>query len=65
MADSDYSTDNYKSLKISIGTVIKNPEMVRFIPNHLKTKSMYKNAVRKLPFITRYVPVKKCIIKLF
>ena len=65
MADSDYSTDNYKSLKISIGTVIKNPEMIRFIPYHHKTKSMCKNAVRKLPFVTRYVPIKKCIIKLF
>ena len=30
--------DIYKSLNISIGTVMKNPEMSKFVPNHLKTK---------------------------
>ena len=39
MVDSEYSTDNYKSLKISIGAVIKNPEMIKFILDHLKTKN--------------------------
>ena len=29
----------YKSLNISIGTVMKNPEMLKFIPDHLKTKT--------------------------
>ena len=28
----------YKSLNISIETVMKNPEMLKFIPDHLKTE---------------------------
>ena len=32
--------DVYKSLNISIGTVIKNLEM--FVPDHVKTKKMCK-----------------------
>ena len=36
-------------LNISIGTVIKNPEMLNFVPDHLKTKKMCKHAVKKLP----------------
>ena len=51
MIDSDYSTDIYKSVKISIGTV-----MVKVVPDHLKTKKMYKHAVKKLLFVIRYVP---------
>ena len=30
--------DIYKSLNISIGTVMKNPEMLKFVPDHVKTK---------------------------
>ena len=34
-----------KSLNINIGTVMKNPEMLKFVPDHIKTKkkcvSMY------------------------
>ena len=40
MVDSEYSPDNYKSSKISIGAIIKNPEMLRFVSDHLKTKKM-------------------------
>ena len=39
MVDSEYSRDN-KSSKISIGTVMKNPEMLKFVPDHLKTKKI-------------------------
>ena len=39
--------------KFSIGTIMKNPEMLRLIPEHLKTK---KQAVKKLSFVIRYVP---------
>ena len=56
MADSEYSTYIYKSLNISIGTVMKNPEMLKFVLDHLKTKKMCKHAVKKLPFLKRYVP---------
>ena len=33
-------TDIYKSLNISIVTVMKNPEILKFIPDHLKIKIM-------------------------
>ena len=33
-----YIMDVYKSLNISIGTVMKNPEMLKLIPDHVKTK---------------------------
>ena len=29
--------DIYKSVKIIIGTVMKNSEMLKFVPGHLKT----------------------------
>ena len=45
-----------KTLKISIGTIIKNPEMLRFVFHHLKTKTMCQNAVKKLPLVINYVP---------
>ena len=32
------STGIYKSLNINIGTVMRNPEMLKLIPDHLKTK---------------------------
>ena len=38
MVDIEYSTDKYKSLKLSIGAIIKNPEIVRFAPIILKLK---------------------------
>ena len=34
----EYSTKIYKSLKISIGIVMRNLEMLKFVPDHLKTK---------------------------
>ena len=48
--------DVCKSLSISIGTVMRNPEMLKFVPDHLKTKKMCKHAVKKLPYLLRYVP---------
>ena len=48
-------TDVYKSLNISIGTVMKNPEMIKFVPDHLKTKKMCKHAVKKLSYLLRYL----------
>ena len=30
--------DIYKSLNINIGIVMENPEMLKFVPDHLKTK---------------------------
>ena len=56
MVDSDYSSDNFKTLKISIDAIMKDPEMLKYVPDHLKTKNMWKHAVKKLPFIKKYVP---------
>ena len=46
----------YKSINISIVTVMKNSEMLKFVPDHLQTKKMCKHAVKKLPYVSRYVP---------
>ena len=35
---------------------MKNSEILKFVPDHLKTKKMYKQAVKKLPYLLRYVP---------
>ena len=51
MVDSKDSPDNYKTLKISIGTLIKYSEMIKFVPDHLKTKKVCKRAVKKLPIV--------------
>ena len=40
------SMDIYKSLNINIGTVTKNPEMLKFVSDHRKTKKMCKHAVK-------------------
>ena len=42
-----------KSLNISIGTVMKTPEMLKFVPDHLKNM-----------FLTNIRP-NKCVTKLF
>ena len=44
----------HKPININIGPGMKNPEM----PDHLKTKQMCNYAVKKLPFVIRYVPVR-------
>ena len=52
--------DIFKSLNISIETVMRNLEMLIFVPDHLnikkkKKKKMYENAVKKY-YPLRYVP---------
>ena len=37
MIDSKYSIDIYKFAKISIGIVMRNPEMLKLVPDHRKT----------------------------
>ena len=57
MVDNKYITNNYKLFQNrNIWPIIKNPEMIRFVPDHLKTKNMCNHAVKTLPFITRHVP---------
>ena len=45
--------DVCKSLNISIGTVMKTPEKIKFVPDHLKTKIKCKHVVKKLPYLLR------------
>ena len=47
--------DICKSLNISIGTVMKNPEMLKFVLDHLKIIKMCKYAFKVLPYLLRYV----------
>ena len=35
---------------------MKNPEILKFLSDHIKIKIMCKHAVKKLPFVIRYVP---------
>ena len=39
MIDIEYSINIYKSLNINIGTVMRNPEKLKCVPDHLKTKT--------------------------
>ena len=47
---------------------MKNPEMLKLVPYHLKTKQMCNYAVKKLPYLLKYVLInirlKKCVIEL-
>ena len=36
----------YKSLNINDGTVKKNPKILKFLPEYLKTKKICKHAVK-------------------
>ena len=38
MIDSKNDPDNYKTLETSVREIIKDPEMLRFVPDHLKTR---------------------------
>ena len=39
--------DIYKTSNSNIGTVMRNPEMLKFVPGYLKTKTMCKHVVKK------------------
>ena len=38
MADIKLNLNNYKTQKISIWAILINTDMLRFVPDHLKTK---------------------------
>ena len=46
----------WNSSNISTLTVMKNPEMLKFVPDHHKTKKMCKYAIKKWSYLLRYVP---------
>ena len=54
MVDSEQSTDGYKCSQIAVGSIMKNQEMLRLVPDHLETK-MYKHPVKILLSMIRYV----------
>ena len=56
MVDSEYSAEDFKSPKISVGAITKNLEMLKLVPDDLKTKKICKHAIKKLTFVTRYLP---------
>ena len=62
MVDTEYRRDNYKSSKIIIRAIIKNPEILKFVPDYLKTKHMCNYAVKKITFHNKYVS-NQCKIK--
>ena len=35
---------------------MRNPEILKLVPDYLKTKKMCKHAVKKLLYLSRYVP---------
>ena len=55
MVGTEYIPGNYKSLRISIGSIMKNPEILRLVLDHLKTKKMFKKAVSKSPFLISFL----------
>ena len=68
MVDNEHNMDIYESVKISIGVVMRNPNMLKFVPDQLKTNKMCKQAVKNLPFINIFlidIRHNKCVIKLF
>ena len=56
MVHGEYCMGTYKSVKIIIGTVMRNSKRLKFVPDHLKTRKVCKHAVKQLPYLLRYVP---------
>ena len=56
MVDSAYNPDDYRPLKINVGAKIKNPQMLRSVCDHRKTKKMCKHAVKNFSLVIRCVP---------
>ena len=54
--DNQYSSYKNKTFKINIEWTVKNPEILRFVLNHLKTKNMPRNPVSNFPFVIKYFP---------
>ena len=61
--------DVYKSLNISIVTVMKNPKMLKFVPDHLKTKKFVSMELKNYfiygDMFLIDIRLNKCMIKQF
>ena len=55
-----HTTINYKFSKISIGAIIKNPEMQKFVPQESVVKLSYKMIERQMSVRDCYVNWKMC-----
>ena len=55
MVGSEYSTEDYKFLIINIGIIMRKPEMLKYVTDHLKTKNVCKHAVKRLHLVKIYV----------
>ena len=53
MVGRGYSTNICKPLNISIGTVMRNLEMLKFVPDHIKAKCVSMQL--KKSFLIRYI----------
>ena len=51
-----YKMVDSKYLEIHVGAIIKNPDILRLVLDHLKTKKMFKHAIKKLLHVVKYVP---------
>ena len=45
-----------KSLSINNETVMKNPKILKFVLDHLKTKKLCNHTITKLSLVIGYVP---------
>ena len=61
--------DVYKYLNINIGTVIKNPNMLKLVTDHLKTKKYVSMQFKNHPICEHMflinINITKCVINLF
>ena len=54
IVDGECNMDIYQSVT-SIESIIRNPEFLKFIPHHIKTKSCVSMQLKKSPFLIRHV----------
>ena len=69
MVDSEYNMDIYKSVKVSTGTVMRIPEMLKLVSDHLKTKKCVSMQLKNYLFYKDMFLINirliKCVIKQF
>ena len=69
IVDAGYSMDINKSAKISTGAVMKNREMLKFVPDHLKLKEcvnmQLKNYLLWQDMLLINIRLNKCVMKQF
>ena len=64
MVDSEYNMNIYKSI-ISIEAVMKNSEMLKVVPDHLKSRKIGRNVVKTYYLFLIDIRLNKCVIMQF